>query len=102
MKLAKVLILAVGIIFSVASFAAGKSLYMSKTCWACHGKDGNTTLQPAYPKVAGQNKEYLINQMRDIKTGVRSNGQSEAMKGVMGLVSDDEIVEIADWLSKIK
>jgi cytochrome c len=40
--------------------------------------------------------------MLDIKNGVRTNGSSAAMKGVMHLVSEAEIKELALYLSKIK
>jgi cytochrome c len=79
----------------------GATLYKIKTCWACHGKDAKTPIMPVYPKIAGQNADYAYNQMVDIKSGARSNGQSAAMKGVMHLVSDEEMRIIADWLSTL-
>jgi cytochrome c len=82
--------------------ADGAALYAEKTCIACHGKDGKKTLTPAYPKVAGQNAAYIEAQMKDIKNGVRTNGSSAAMKGVMHLVSDAEIKELALYISKLK
>ena len=77
----------------------GAALYQSKTCFSCHGKDAKTPLLPIYPKLAGQNADYAFNQMKDIKEGTRANGQSAAMKGVMHLVSDEEMRAIADWLA---
>jgi len=41
----------------------------------------------------------MFNQMKDIKSGARSNGQTAAMKGVMGLVNDEEMRVLADWLA---
>ena len=79
--------------------ADGAALFKSKTCWSCHGKDANTPIMPVYPKLAGQNADYAFNQMKDIKSGARNNGQTAAMKGVMGLVSDEEMRAIADWLA---
>lgn len=80
----------------------GKKLYAEKTCNACHGPQGNKALMPDYPKIAGQNKAYLLKQMQDIKSGARANGNSAAMKGVMHLVSDAEMEAIADHVSKLK
>lgn len=80
----------------------GKKLYAEKTCSACHGKDANKPLMPDYPKIAGQNEAYIVKQMTDIKTGARANGNSAAMKGVMHLVNDQEIKDIAAYLSKLK
>ena len=79
--------------------ADGEKLYQTKTCATCHGKDGKTTILPMYPKIAGQNKEYSLQQMIDIKSGARSNGQSAAMKGVMHLVSDEDMQALADYIA---
>ena len=88
--------------FSGAALADGAKLYMEKTCVACHGKDGKKPLMPDYPKIAGQNVKYIEKQMMDIKSGARANGNSAAMKGVMVIVSDAEIKELADYVSKMK
>lgn len=106
MKISKSLALipAVLISFSMSptSQADGAALYHSKTCWSCHGKDAKTPLLPIYPKLAGQNADYAFNQMKDIKSGARANGQSAAMKGVMGLVNEAEMKEIAVWLASLQ
>jgi cytochrome c len=79
--------------------ADGEKLFKTKTCSTCHGKDGKTPIMPMYPKIAGQNKEYTLQQMADIKSGARSNGQSAAMKGVMHLVSEDELQALAEYIA---
>ncbi len=79
----------------------GAELYSTRTCVACHGKDANTPLLPSYPKLAGQNSEYLFQQMKDIKSGARANGQTPAMRGVMHLVDESEMQVLADFLSKM-
>lgn len=80
----------------------GAQLFVAKTCFACHGKDAKTPLLPDYPKLAGQNKDYLYRQMLDIKSGARSNGNTAAMKGVMPIVNEDELKVIAEWLATLK
>ncbi len=86
-----------------AALADGRpALYAEKTCSACHGKDAKTPLMPEYPKIAGQNVKYIEKQMLDIKSGARSNGNSAAMKGIMGIVSPAEIKELSVYLSKLK
>ena len=80
----------------------GAKLYSEKTCNACHGPKGDKPLMPNYPKIAGQNAAYTEQQMKDIKSGARNNGQTAAMKGVMHLVNDEEIKAIAEYLAKLK
>lgn len=82
--------------------ADGAALYKAKTCVACHGAEGKKGLMPNYPKLNGQNKDYLIAQMKDIKSGARANCNSAAMKGVMHLVDDKEIETIAAWLATVQ
>ncbi len=82
--------------------ADGAALFVQKTCNACHGKDAKSPIMPIYPKLAGQNAAYMLQQMKDIKSGARNNGQTAAMKGVMHLVSDEEMKTIADWLATLK
>jgi len=82
--------------------ADGAELYKTKTCWSCHGKDAKTPILPMYPKLAGQNADYAFNQLKDIKAGTRANGMSAAMKGVMGMVNEEEMRAIADWLATLE
>jgi cytochrome c len=86
----------------VAEELDGADLYMKKTCFSCHGKDAKTPLLPMYPRLAGQTADYAYNQMQDIKSGARSNGQTAAMKGIMHLVNDDEMRAIAHWLAGLE
>ncbi|MCW8847465.1 MAG: c-type cytochrome, partial [Sedimenticola sp.] len=79
----------------------GAALYTSKGCSACHGAEGKAPIMTTYPKVASLPEPYIVNQMKDIKSGARNNGQTAAMKGIMASVSDDDIKAIAGWLSKI-
>jgi cytochrome c len=80
----------------------GATLFVKKTCIACHGKDAKTPILPIYPKLAGQSADYAYNQMNDIKSGARNNGQTAAMKGVMHLVSEEEMRTIANWLATLQ
>lgn len=86
----------------MALAADGATLYKTKTCIACHGANASTPVLPSYPKLAGQNAAYALQQMKDIKSGARNNGQTAAMKPVMHLVSDEEMKAIADWLQTLK
>ena len=100
-------VLAVGMGFSAHAVAAddGEALYKNPRkggCTACHGKDGKTTIMKSYPKLAGQNEAYLLQQMKDIKSGARNNGMTIAMKGIMHLVNEEEMAAIAKHLSTLE
>ncbi|MDM8564694.1 c-type cytochrome [Candidatus Halobeggiatoa sp. HSG11] len=78
----------------------GAKLYVDKGCVACHGKNGNVPTQLQYPKLAGQNKEYIIAQIDDIKNGLRTNGHSIVMRGTI-IVDKHEMGIIAEWLESL-
>ncbi|AXV66544.1 MULTISPECIES: c-type cytochrome [Pseudoalteromonas] len=82
--------------------ADGATLYTAKLCQTCHGAEGKAPIMPLYPKLNGQNKEYLLAQMKDIKSGARNNGMASAMKAMVANVSEEEMAAIADYLSQVK
>ena len=45
---------------------------LSQACAACHGADGNS-VNPEWPKLAGQHAEYVYKQLMDYKSGRREN-----------------------------
>lgn len=102
MKLVMSLIAAVIVASPAIAAPDGAKLYAEKTCNACHGPKGDKPLMPNYPKIAGQNAAYTEQQMKDIKSGARNNGQTAAMKGVMHLVNDEEIKALSEYLAKLK
>ncbi len=88
--------------FSGTALANGAQLFKDKACWSCHGKDGKTPLMPGYPRIAGQDAQYVEKQIRDIKSGARANGNCAAMKLMLNLVSSDEIKDLAEFISKLE
>ena len=80
----------------------GATLYQQRTCIACHGPDARTPILPEYPRLAGQSAPYLLRQMLDIKSGARSNGNTPAMRGVMHLVTEDEMRVLAEYLAGLE
>ena len=101
-------LLSIAMVASLAAFSnsvladEGADLYTAKTCNTCHGADAKTPIAPNYPKLAGQNKDYLIQQVKDIRDGKRTNGQTAAMKGIVAALTDDEIEKIATYISGLE
>ena len=91
------------VVLSPAALALdGAELYKTKTCLTCHGKDGKSPIMPSYPKVAGQNEAYTLQQLKDIKSGARANGMTAAMKGIMHLVTDEEMDALAKYIATMQ
>ncbi len=65
------------------------------TCAACHGADGNSGT-PANPKLAQQHPQYIIKQLQEFKSGKRNNA---VMKGMAATLSDDDMRNIAYWVT---
>ncbi|MGC3874490.1 c-type cytochrome [Halomonas sp. GXIMD04776] len=69
------------------------------TCVACHGQDGHGT-SPMYPNLAGQNDTYLANALKAYRAGEREGGMSSVMTPMAAALSDEDIVDIAEYYSQ--
>ncbi|WP_076592100.1 c-type cytochrome [Herminiimonas arsenitoxidans] len=107
----KILALAVVSLSAVVSFNAsaeskidaGKAAVAKFNCAACHGADFNTPIDPAYPKLAGQPKDYLKHALVAYKRGNGvSNGRSNAIMGPLSsALSSQDIDNIAAYLHSL-
>lgn len=93
----------IGAALSVMAFGAGAGARgniavdqaQAATCAACHGADGNS-VNPQFPKLAGQNAHYIIRQLQDFKSGRRKN---PIMSGMAAGLSDQAMQEVATWFA---
>ncbi len=67
------------------------------TCFACHGADGNS-VDPQYPRLAGQYNLYLQQVLHEYKDGERNN---PIMKGMVATLSDQDIEDVAAYFSSM-
>ena len=77
--------------------AAGKT--KSAPCAACHGPTGNESVDPTYPRLAGQYADYLAKSLRDYKTGARKNA---IMAGFATTLSDQDIADLSAFFAAQK
>jgi len=75
----------------------GEATYTA-VCVACHAADGNSAIA-ANPKLAQQHPEYLVKQLQEFKSGKRNNA---VMKGFASALSDDDMKNIAYWVTTKK
>ncbi|KGI78789.1 c-type cytochrome [Oleiagrimonas soli] len=62
-------------------------------CGACHGMDGNSS-DAQYPKLAGQNEEYISRQLHNFKSGKRQN---PIMLGFASQLSDQDMADVGAY-----
>lgn len=83
------LVLAVPQVLAAGDPSAGKE--KSQACAACHAADGNS-VNPDWPKLAGQHEEYLVKQLMDFRSGNRKN---DLMAPMVANLSDEDIHDLA-------
>lgn len=81
--------------------AKAAALLSKGACTSCHGENFAKTIDPSYPKIAGQNADYLFVALKSYKvegttTWGRSNG---VMGGVAKQFSNAELKELANYLA---
>lgn len=76
--------------------AAGKA--KAQSCAMCHGANGLSQM-PGAPNLAGQTAIYVSEQLKNYRSGKRSN---EIMTVIAKPLSDDEIANLAAWFESIK
>lgn len=110
MTMKKILAWAVTVVFAGMSFnamaagnvAAGKALTEKYNCASCHGADFNTPIDPSYPKLAGQHKDYLEFALVQYKRGAEPNGRANPiMGGLAKPLSRSDIKNIAAYLHSL-
>ncbi len=70
---------------------AGKA--KAASCAACHGVDGNS-INPEWPKLAGQHEGYIVKQLYYFGDGERDNS---TMKGMVANLSEQDSQDIAAY-----
>lgn len=80
-----------------ADIAAGK-VKAEAACAACHGKDGNTPIDPSYPRLAGQYRDFLERALLDYRSGARKNA---IMAGQVQALSRADISNLAAYYASL-
>lgn len=87
----------IGLVISGTALAERSAeTLVRESCMKCHGPTGQSS-DPTFPKLAGQNVDYLTRQMANFKTGVRTG---KRMKKQMATVTSAEMVALAQYFSQ--
>jgi cytochrome c553 len=97
------------VIFSVAALAGGPEIsipgkrFADNNCSWCHGSSGQG--YTIAPRLAGQRRQYIENQLRDFFKHARDNPFSQQyMWGVRGapmVLSPETVQDLADYFSRL-
>ena len=82
---------------AAGNIAAGKT--KAGMCAACHGQDGNGGADPTWPKLAGQDPDYIAKQLADFKAGRRKNA---IMSGMAAALSADDMKNLGAYYASLK
>ena len=80
-----------------------KKLGTYAKCLRCHGENGKGKSKTIslFPVIGGQQKAYIIKQLKDFKAGNRKNDPAGMMAMVAQGLSDKEIQAVAEYLSSL-
>lgn len=68
-----------------------------QVCSNCHGLDGNP-VSPAFPRLAGQQAEYIRNQLKAFRNHTRSDPAAKAyMWGLTRSLTDEQIAGLGEY-----
>jgi cytochrome c553 len=99
------------LLLSVSSFAAlaagnieaGKLAAEKFNCASCHGANYSTPIDPSYPKLAGQHKDYLAQALKAYQRG--SDGAYGRANAIMGAqakaLSNTDIQNISAYIHSL-
>ena len=97
---------ALACVVSFNAFAGGnadRGKTLVATCAACHGQDFNSPADPAYPKLAGQNQDYIEHALIAYQRGDAPNGRNNAIMGPQAKpLSHQDIRDIAAYIHSLK
>ena len=82
-----------------ARLAHAQALIRQHRCNFCHAPD--FAGQEQIPRLAGQREDYLLKALRDYKAGRRA-GYEPAMASVVEPLTDEDFVDLAYFLSRVK
>jgi len=82
-----------------ASLHAADAKEIARTvCAACHGLDGNST-DPANPKLAGMDQEYLMRQLKAFAEGKR---RDDTMSAIIASLDSGDFAKLATYYGSQK
>ncbi|GGK06694.1 c-type cytochrome [Luteimonas terricola] len=73
-----------------------KGAATGQSCIDCHGADGNSPLDPTYPKLGGQYRDYLAQSLQAYRSGERDHA---LMSSQARDLDDQQIADLAAYFA---
>lgn len=92
---------------ATAMLELGESIYRNgnlekgvPACSGCHSPTGSGNSPAGYPRLGGQNRDYLVKQLQNFRGNLRTNdGDTRIMRGVAENLSDLEIEAVTNYIA---
>ncbi|MDJ0748044.1 MAG: cytochrome c [Woeseiaceae bacterium] len=75
----------------------GASFDKAATCAACHGANG-ISINAAWPTLAGQHEDYLLNALKQYRDGTRTD---PVMTAQAALIAEEDLAKLAFYFSRL-
>lgn len=82
---------------SFAASAQTTAPEKAATCVACHGEGGAKPIAPTYPVLAGQYASYLVQALKEYRSGARKN---PVMMPQASALTDADIEALAQYFER--
>lgn len=89
------------------SVEAGKEIYDDgitasavPACSGCHNEDGSGT--DKYPRLAGQHIPYVVQQLKNLKSGERDNDDRGVMRAVAKRMTEAQMQSVAQYIATLQ
>jgi len=99
-RLLTLIFLTISGLFATSSYENGKSLYLQKSCFTCHGNKAEGMHK--YPMLANRAKGFLANKLRRFRAKQSNSQQQEMMVAYAIGLSDQDIEDLTTFLSDYK
>jgi cytochrome c553 len=76
----------------------GASFDKAAACTACHGQNG-ISVNAAWPTLAGQYQDYLLNALEQYRDGTRTD---PIMSAQAALIAEEDVAKLAFYFSRLK
>jgi cytochrome c553 len=81
---------------------AGRGRELFAQCAACHGPDGNGTVNGSIPRIAGQHYRVLVRQIVDFRNGARWDVRMEGVATSHEIIPElQDIADVASFVSTL-